>query len=65
MSKNLICVDLGNTTIHFGSFAKNEIVLERSIGSAIAHRQPSEITKLIEEITASEELTQRFRRGNL
>lgn len=55
MSKNLICVDLGNTTIHFGSFAKNEIALERSVGAAIAHRQPSELTKLIEEITASEE----------
>ena len=50
MKSNLICVDLGNTTVHCGSFIGNEFLAERTLATEPVFREPQALHKLIEEI---------------
>lgn len=51
MKPNLICVDLGNTTVHCGLFAQDEIVAEKSFPTDLFLREPEALANLIEEIS--------------
>ena len=55
MNTNLICVDLGNTTIHCGSFVEGKIFAESSLATELVHRQPNELAKLIEGISTPDQ----------
>ncbi|MFP6901977.1 MAG: type III pantothenate kinase [Opitutales bacterium] len=51
---NLVCVDLGNTTIHCGALARGEFHYTRSLATELFRRNPTALTNLIEEIAKKE-----------
>ncbi len=50
MNSKLICVDLGNTSVHCGSFVDGEILAERSLTTERVRRDPTVLRTLIEEV---------------
>jgi type III pantothenate kinase len=51
---NLVCVDLGNTNIHCGALVGGEFRCTRSLSTELFRREPTLLSKLIEEITNEE-----------
>ena len=50
MNLNLICVDLGNTTIHCGSFVEDKFLAEKSLATELVRRDPTKLAGVIDEI---------------
>ena len=51
---NLICVDSGNTNIHCGALVRGEFISTRSLATELFRKEPTQLGKLIEEITYEE-----------